>query len=133
MGVLTRFPLQSFLQRGSKKGFTLQSVTQETEKIMIRFLVILLPLFFLVSSCKKRTRGTMTVIRGCEGSYLRVDDLDYTIGNEKKLKDFPNGTIVDAVFVRNDKCYSEGFHCAMVHDHPMAEGSYKITAIKLHK
>ncbi len=73
----------------------------------------------------------MTVIKGCEGIYLRFNNLDYSIGNDKKLDDYSNGTIVKASIVRDDKCYSDRPFCSMVHDHPTAEGSYRIKTVKL--
>jgi hypothetical protein len=41
----------------------------------------------------------MTVIKGCEGVYLRLNNLDYTICNEEKLDSFNNGDKVEAKFI----------------------------------
>lgn len=72
----------------------------------------------------------MTVIKGCEGVYLRFNNLDYTVCNEEKLDSFNNGDKVEAKFTKEDNCKNGKVHCMSIHDHPTAEGNYCIVQIK---
>jgi hypothetical protein len=98
---------------------------------MRKAILILTIILLTAVSCKKRTQGTMTVIKDCTGTYLRYADKDYPICNEDKLDEFTNGTVVDASFVNDDKCVSGRQHCAMVHGHEMELGQFRVTRIKL--
>ncbi|MBP7809968.1 MAG: hypothetical protein KA163_11790 [Bacteroidia bacterium] len=71
----------------------------------------------------------MTVIRGCEGTYLRLNNLDYTICNEGILDKYENGKVVKAVLVNSKDCFSDRIHCMMVHGHATADGLYEITKV----
>ena len=93
----------------------------------VAFLIIAL---LLSVSCKKRTKGTMTVIKDCTGSYLRFNNKDYPICNEDKLDAFADGATVKASFVKDDKCVSDRAHCAMVHGFETESGTFRITKIK---
>lgn len=88
--------------------------------------------FFIITlfSCGKRAEAEMIVIKGCEGSYLRLNDLHYLICNEEKLDQFENGTIVHASFVKEENCKNDRVYCMMVHGHTVAEGVYTIKCIK---
>lgn len=103
--------------------------TKDTFTMRQAFYILIIVLL-ATTACKKRTRGTMTVIKDCTGSYLRLDDKDYTIGNEDKLDKFEDGTVVDVVFIKDDKCVSSRVHCMTVHVHEMATGMYRVTKIK---
>ncbi len=97
---------------------------------MKKVILILTIILLGTASCKKRTRGTMTVIKDCTGTYLRLNDKDHPICNEDKLDKFASGTVVDASFVKDDKCVSDRVHCAMVHDHEIEVGAFRVTKIK---
>lgn len=81
-------------------------------------------------SFKKGTSDTMTVIKDCTGTYLRFNNKDHPICNEDKLDKYESGTVVDASFVKDDKCVSDRKHCAMVHDHEIEVGFYRVIKIK---
>jgi len=72
----------------------------------------------------------MTVIKGCEGVYLRLNNLDYTICNEEKLDSFNNGDKVEAKFIKDDDCRSSRYYCQMVHNYETAIGSFRVLEIK---
>jgi hypothetical protein len=80
-------------------------------------------------SCKKKTRGSMMVIKSCEGTYVRFNDLDYTICNEYSLNTYENGSMVNATIVRDDKCENVNIHCAVVHPQPTADGLYNVIKV----
>jgi hypothetical protein len=95
-----------------------------------KLIIFLFFITILTTTCKKRTRGTMTVIKDCTGSYLRYNDKDYPVCNEDKLDSFEDGTTVSATFVKDDKCISDRAHCAMVHGHVTEVGRFRVTKIK---
>lgn len=97
---------------------------------MKAIIFILATILLGTTSCKKRTRGNMTVIKDCTGTYLRLNDIDHAICNEDKLDKFSNGTVVSASFVKDDKYVSDKVHCAMVHDHETELGRFRVTSIK---
>lgn len=86
--------------------------------------------FLVISSCTKKTNRTMTVIKACEGTYLRFNEKDYTICNEEKLDNFENGQTVTATIIKEDACKSDKMHCMVVHDFETVSGNFKITKIK---
>lgn len=92
-------------------------------------IVIFTFLLLLIGSCKKRTKGNMTVIKGCEGTYLRINNKDYSISNEDKLDPFENGTIVEASIIKT-KDISNKPHCGLVHDYQTEVGVFKVIKIK---
>ena len=75
--------------------------------------------FFLFSSCKKKTCGEMTIIKDCTGSYLRVDDKDYQICNENIVTNYADGTKVNATFIKLEACLAlkDKSVCHMFHQH----------------
>ena len=81
-------------------------------------------------SFNKTTSDTMTVIKDCTGTYLRLNNKDHRICNADKLDKYENGAVVDASFVKDDKCVSDRKHCAMVHNHEIEVGLYRVTKIK---
>lgn len=100
----------------------------------MRTIVLIITIIFIgVSSCKKRTDGTMTVIKVCEGTYLRLNNKDYKICNENKLEKYGNGAIVKARFVRDDGCVSDRAFCMVLHDYETEMGNFRVTKIKLNK
>ncbi len=72
----------------------------------------------------------MTVIKGCEGTYLRLNDKDHEICNETLLDKYEDGTVVEASIERNDNCVSDRIRCAMPHNHECEPGTFKIIKIK---
>jgi len=72
----------------------------------------------------------MTVIKGCEGTYLRLNDLDYSITNEDALDKFENGTTVKAIIIKTTDITGR-IHCMMVHNYPVADDRYKVSKIQI--
>ena len=73
---------------------------------MRKAILVLIIILLGTSSCKKRTRGTMTVIKDCSGTYLRLNNKDYHVCNTESVDNFSNGTIVNATFEKLKSCPS---------------------------
>jgi len=105
----------------------------------IRILDIVLYAFFvlaLIVSCqKKKTYGSMAVIKDCTGVYLRFENKDYPICNSNFVSHFSNGTVVKASFVkvgRDSKCEADKeIHCMMIHPFELGDSKIRITSIRL--
>ncbi len=93
----------------------------------MKILALVLILFTIVS-CEKDYEEYI-VIKGCEGQYLRKDNLDYSICNKEELENFENGNTVIAKIELLESCTDNGIYCAMVHPFETASGIYKITKI----
>ena len=93
---------------------------------------MIISISFLFSFCKKKAPdidGQMVVIKGCEGTYLRSNDLDHTICNEDMLDKYANGSIVKAAIVNSKDCVSDRAHCYRMHGHATADGQYLIKEV----
>ena len=70
----------------------------------------------------------MTVIKDCTGSYLRFNGNDYHICNIETVKDYYDGTEVEASFNKIDDCSeSDEVVCQMLHKN---KGWIKVTKIE---
>lgn len=69
----------------------------------------------------------MVVIKECEGTYLRFNDLDYSVCNEDMLDKYANGSIINAIIVHSKDCFSDRAYCYRMHIHATADGPYLIT------
>jgi hypothetical protein len=92
--------------------------------LLITTVAVLLTLF----SCKRET-NTMTVVKDCTGTYLRMDGKDFQVCNIGKLTFFSSGTTVNATFKKIDNCKRlEGkVVCKMLHPN---EGLIEIVKLK---
>ncbi|MBA2613955.1 MAG: hypothetical protein H0U95_18475 [Bacteroidetes bacterium] len=96
----------------------------------MRLVVLVFMSLLLLSSCKKRKLQTMEVIRGCEGTYLRSNGLDYCICNDDLLDGRESGTFIEVSYIKETHCKTDKVYCGKFHDHQMADGIYKIVRIK---
>jgi hypothetical protein len=94
-------------------------------KVFLFLTIILLGAAF----CKKRMHETMTVIKDCSGTYLRLDNKDYHVCNPEALVNFPNGTTVKASFEKLKSCTSldNEIICELYH---INEGWVKVKKIE---
>jgi hypothetical protein len=58
--------------------------------------------------CKKELHKTAEIIRGCTGTYLRIDGKNYKVCNLEKVASFTNGTTVEASFKKISGCKGSG-------------------------
>ena len=91
------------------------------------FILTLLSLFFIITSCSKITSEEVEIVKDCTGSYLKFNNKDYHICNEEIVNGFNNGDIVEASFRRIDECNNTGAICMMAHKN---EGWIKVTKIE---
>ena len=93
--------------------------------LLITIVAIILTLF----SCKRETNKTMTVVRDCTGTYLRMDGKDFQVCNIGKLSLFSTGTTVNATFKKIDNCkrLEDMVVCKMLHPN---EGLIEIVKLK---
>ena len=94
------------------------------KSLSITTVAVLLTLF----SCKRET-NTMTVIKDCTGTYLRMDGKDFHVCNIGKLSLFSTGTTVNATFKKIDNCkrLEDMVVCKMLHPN---EGLIEIVKLK---
>ena len=83
-------------------------------------------------SCKKECgkSQTVTVVKDCTGTYLRVDGKDYLVCNREKVSSFADGTTVNASFKKINECdgsAKDAFVCMMFHEN---EGWIKVEKIQ---
>jgi hypothetical protein len=79
-------------------------------------------------SCHKRQERSMTVIRDCSGTYLRLDGKDYQVCNIEATNDYSSGTAVKVAFRMLKECDGPAyFTCEL--NHP-SEGWIKIVYIE---
>jgi hypothetical protein len=86
-------------------------------------------LLFTMFSCNKEECKSMTVVRDCTGTYLRLDGKDFHVCNEEKLSSFSSGTNITASFktIENCKALEEKFVCKMYHKN---EGWIEVVNLK---
>jgi hypothetical protein len=92
--------------------------------LFITTVAVLLTLF----SCKRET-NTMTVVKDCTGTYLRIHGKDFKVCNLGKLSSVPAGATVTATLKKIDNCKSldDRFFCMMFHEN---EGWVEIVKLK---
>jgi hypothetical protein len=92
--------------------------------LLITTVAALLTLF----SCKRET-NTMTVLKDCTGTYLRIHGKDFKVCNLGKLSSVPAGATVTATLKKIDNCKSldDSFFCMMFHEN---EGWVEIVKLK---
>ncbi len=81
------------------------------------FLAILV-LTTVLTSCKKETCQSVTVVQDCTGTYLRCDGKDYQVCNLEKVFSFADGAVVTATFKKLSVCKGSAndvFVCLMLH------------------
>jgi DhnA family fructose-bisphosphate aldolase class Ia len=85
---------------------------------MIRYLLILLPVFIVFASCSKHRMASMTVVKDCTGVYLRQDKKDYHVCNDEILSALKDGSEVKASFVKVQGCpaQKDRMVCMMYHE-----------------
>jgi hypothetical protein len=92
--------------------------------LLITTVAALLTLF----SCKRET-NTMTVVKDCTGTYLRIHGKDFKVCNLGKLSSVPAGATVTATLKKIDNCKSldDRFFCGLFHEN---EGWVEIVKLK---
>jgi hypothetical protein len=86
--------------------------------------------FLILFSCKKEINRTVTVVRDCTGTYLRLDEKDYHVCNLEMVSSFADGTTVTATFKKLKECNGSAkdqFVCYMLHEN---EGWIEVDKIK---
>lgn len=91
----------------------------------IIFIATAITLLTLVA-CKKVKNETMTVVRDCTGTYLRLNEKDYNVCNFEKVSSFPDGVSVIATFKKIKNCTSRAV-CLTFHEN---EGWIHVEKIK---
>lgn len=91
-------------------------------------LCIVLILFF--ASCTKEAYQSVTVIRNCTGTYLRLDGKDYIVCNTEKVNSFPNGAAVTARFKNIKECNGSAKYAIVCYMAYANEGWIEIDDIK---
>lgn len=97
---------------------------------MKRILFLLAVFTVLAVACKKTPRTTVTVVRDCTGTYLRMDGKDYLVCNLEQVERFADGAVVKASFKRLKECNGSAkdrIVCMMVHEH---EGWIEVLSIE---
>ena len=97
---------------------------------MKKILSIITVAFLLTMfSCTKERNKSMTVVKDCTGTYLRMDGKDYHVCNLEKLSSYSDGTKVTATFKKIENCpsSSETIVCKMLHEN---EGWVEVVKIK---
>ena len=86
-------------------------------------------LLFTMFACNKEKCKSMTVVKDCTGTYLRLDGKDFHVCNEEKLSSFSSGTTITASFktIENCKALEEKFVCKMYHKN---EGWIEVVNLK---
>ncbi len=94
------------------------------KSLLITTIAVLLTLF----SCKRET-NTMTVVKDCTGTYLRIHGKDFKVCNLGKLSSVPAGATVTATLKKIDNCKSldDRFFFMMFHEN---EGWVEIVKLK---
>ena len=77
-------------------------------------------------ACKKVKNETMTVVRDCTGTYLRLNEKDYNVCNLEKVLSFPDRVSVIATFKKINNCTSRAV-CHTFHEN---EGWIYVEKIK---
>ena len=93
--------------------------------IFIATTVSLLTLF----ACKKERNKTVTVMRNCTGTYLRLDGKDYQVCNLEKVSQFADGATVTATFKKLKECNGSAkdeIVCQMLYENEGWVEVYKI-------
>lgn len=98
------------------------------------FIACLIATSPVLLSCRKSTCGNgpgqaMTVLKDCTGTYLRLDGKDYRVCNVKTLKNYADGTQVEAGFKKINSCRAEEKRivCEMLHQN---EGWVEVTSVR---
>lgn len=91
----------------------------------IIFIATTITLLTLVA-CKKEKNETITVVRDCTGTYLRLNGKDYNVCNFERVASFPDGVSVIATFRKIKNCTSRAV-CHIFHEN---EGWIHVEKIK---
>ena len=71
---------------------------------------------FILLACSKEKHETMTIVRDCTGTYLRLNEKDYQVCNHEKLSSFVDGTKVKAIFKKVKECKNKDVAvCMLLH------------------
>ena len=84
----------------------------------------------LFPACKKERNQTMTIVRDCTGTYLRIEGKDYQVCNLEKVSSFSDGTLVTATFKKIKECNGsakDAIVCLMLHPN---EGWIEVEKVK---
>ncbi|MFK5878218.1 MAG: hypothetical protein QM478_01845 [Flavobacteriaceae bacterium] len=78
---------------------------------------------------QKTYNEKVQIIRDCSGTYIRMNEMDYKVCNDKTLVDFENETILNLSFIDVNKCrLPENIAvCMLYHEHV---GSVRILEIR---
>ncbi|HMN32237.1 MAG TPA: hypothetical protein PKA54_02575 [Chitinophagaceae bacterium] len=72
---------------------------------MKRIISIATTLFILIFfACNKKNNQTVTVVRDCTGTYLRLNGRDYQVCNLEKVASFSTGAKVTVTFKILTEC-----------------------------
>jgi hypothetical protein len=99
-------------------------------KKYILILPFILSLSVFTTSCKKDKSETMTVVRNCTGTYLRLDGKDYHVCNLEMVEPFSDGESVSVEFKKIKECHgsaNEVIICQMVYEN---EGWIEVESIE---
>ena len=90
------------------------------------FFIILL-LLGLVWGCGKEDWKNAVLVRDCTGSYIRLEDKEFLICNQKKVSFIETGTKIEVVISQVSECTQEGIVCMMLHEH---DGFVKVERVR---
>ena len=97
------------------------------KKVLTTVAILLL---LTIIAWKKEGNQTMTVIKDCTGTYLRLDGKDYRVCNIDKTSSFTEGTKVTATYKKIKNCIGlakDVIVCKMLHAN---EGWIEVEKIK---
>jgi len=85
-------------------------------------------LLLTLVSCNEQSKESMTVIKDCTGTYLRMNETDYFVCNYELLASHTEGEIISVTFKETDcENASEVVTCMMHHPY---ESKIEIIKIK---
>lgn len=73
----------------------------------------------VLCTCQAGESQTITMVRDCTGSYLRINEKDYQLCNPEMLTDFADGSTLHLEYQLVDSCKEQtpsGPVCAMYHE-----------------
>jgi hypothetical protein len=106
----------------------MKNISEMTKRNLLFLSLILLTALF--PACKKERNQTMTIVRDCTGTYLRLEGKDYQVCNLEKVSSFSDGTLVTATFKKIKECNGsakDAIVCLMLHPN---EGWIEVEKVK---
>jgi hypothetical protein len=103
----------------------------EKRNQMKKWTLLTATIFLLtITSCKRELDQTVTVVRDCTGTYLRLDGLDYQVCNLEAVASFSDEAAVIASFKKVKTCNGSGNEqivCELYHQN---EGWIEVSEIR---